>query len=265
MNQALIISIGNELLSGKTVNTNATFLAKKLTNLGLIVKKVLTIPDEREIVVIELTKALVEKNFRIIIVTGGLGPTWDDSTAKFLAEALNVPLKVQAEAINIVTERYHELYRNGIVDTDEITSAREKMAYLPVGAKAIYNPVGTAPGIFFDYKPSDCWIFCLPGVPKEMQEMFSIIEPQLHNIQKKEHLEYYEENLMVPFTDESLLAPFLDQVRENYDVWIKSLPKTYQERKNISLIISSSSDKNEEAKKNVLKAKEFLKSLIKLN
>lgn len=263
MNQVLIIAIGNELLSGKTVNTNSTFLAEKLTNLGLTVKKILTLPDEREIVVSELTNALIKKNYRIIIITGGLGPTWDDSTASFLAETLNVPLKIHPEGINIVTQRYQELYRNGLVDTEKITSARKKMAYLPVGAKPIYNPVGTAPGIFFDHKPSNCWIFCLPGVPKEMQEMFSIIEPQFHDIQKKEHLEFYEENLIVPFTDESLLAPFLDQVREKFNVWIKSLPKTYQEGENIMLIISFSSDKNGEAKNTVLKAKEYLNLLIK--
>ncbi|MHA1948179.1 MAG: molybdopterin-binding protein [Candidatus Hodarchaeales archaeon] len=131
MVNVLIISIGNELLSGLTVNTNAAFLAENLTKIGFSVKKIITIPDEIESVSNEIRGVLISKEYQLIIVTGGLGPTWDDSTSKFLAKALEVPINLNSEALDIVTNRYLELFREGLVDTSEITSAREKMAYLP--------------------------------------------------------------------------------------------------------------------------------------
>ena len=262
MEAVFLISIGNELLSGKTINTNATYLAKNLTNLGFIVKKILTIPDDPEIVPAEISQAISSTEYRLILITGGLGPTWDDSTALFLAEALNVGTELNTEALSIVTRRYQTLLDKKLVETSKITSAREKMAILPVGAVPIDNPVGTAPGIFFNHKTSDLWIFCLPGVPREMKEMYLIIEPRITALIKERHVSYYETEFTSSFTDESLLAPFLTRVRQNYDVWIKSLPEAYQEEKNIHLIISKSANSEKDAKREVLAAKAYLKKLI---
>jgi nicotinamide-nucleotide amidase len=260
--KACLISIGNELLSGKTVNTNANFLAKKLTNFGFVVQKILTLPDDPTIVPNEISFLVSSGQYRLILITGGLGPTWDDSTAIILAKALGVNTELNIEALSIVTRRYKDLFVQGLVDTAEITPARKKMAILPVGSETIDNPVGTAPGIFYIHKFSNTWIFCLPGVPREMKEMYNSIERKISILKKEKKIGYYEIEFTSGFTDESLLAPFLTQVREKYDVWIKSLPKAYQEEKNIDLIISKSADSEEVAKKGVLAAKAYLHKLI---
>ncbi len=262
---ALIISIGNELLSGQTINTNATFLAKGLTRLGFTVLKIITIPDTKEEVVSEIKKVLSSRDFQVIIITGGLGPTWDDSTSFFLTEALNVPFILNTEALEIVKRRYNELFEEGLVSTSEITSAREKMAYLPDGTTPIDNPIGTAPGIRFKAIATNTLLICLPGVPKEMEIMFRNIIPELVALTQKEETFYHETEIITPFTDESLLAPFLQKVREQYDVWIKSLPKTYQEEENIRLIISSYGKTDEDAKSVVLKAQEYLSVIFTRN
>ena len=110
MEKALILSIGNELLSGKTVNTNATYLAKKLTKLGFIILKIITVPDDLEIVSEEISQTLSDNEYRVILITGGLGPTWDDSTSEFLAKALKREMELNDRALSIVTQRYQELY-----------------------------------------------------------------------------------------------------------------------------------------------------------
>ncbi|MFX0172175.1 MAG: molybdopterin-binding protein [Candidatus Hodarchaeota archaeon] len=261
MEKALLISIGNELLSGKTINTNATFLAKKLTKLGFLIQKILTIPDDQKIVSEEISQALSGVKYRLIIITGGLGPTWDDSTSSFLAKALNTELELNTEALSIVTRRYTDLFKEKLVNTPEITPSREKMAFLPINAKPIDNPVGTAPGIFYNHKSSNTWIICLPGVPREMKEMYNLVEHKIISLIKEKKANYHEIEFYTPFTDESLLAPLLDKVRQKHDVWIKSLPETYQEEKNIHIVISKASD-SVNAEEEVLAAKLYLQKLI---
>ena len=100
MGNALLISIGNELLSGQTVNTNASFLAKEMTQLGFSIVKVITIPDLKEIVASEIKNALNLGIYKVVLITGGLGPTWDDSTAEFLAEALGVSTSLNPQALS---------------------------------------------------------------------------------------------------------------------------------------------------------------------
>ncbi|MHA2327439.1 MAG: molybdopterin-binding protein, partial [Candidatus Hodarchaeales archaeon] len=224
--------------------------------------KILTLPDDSEIVSEEISQAISEGKFRIILITGGLGPTWDDSTAKFLAKALDVPIELNSEALAIVTRRYQDLFEKKLVNSAEITPARKKMAILPVGAVPIDNPVGTAAGIFVDLKILNTWIFCFPGVPREMEEMYKIIEPQLVSLTQEKKLNYYDIEFTTVFKDESLLAPFLEKVLEKYDVWIKSLPNMYQEEDNIRLIISKSSKSNSDSKKVVLAAKTYFIELV---
>ena len=262
MVNVLIISIGNELLSGLTVNTNAAFLAENLTKIGFSVKKIITIPDEIESVSNEIRGVLISKECQLIIITGGLGPTWDDSTSKFLAKALEVPINLNSEALDIVTNRYLKLFREGLVDTSEITSAREKMAYLPEGTSPIHNSVGTAPGIYYKDLQSNVRIYCFPGVPKEMIEMYRLIRPDLIILGNREDNHYFEIEYLTPFKDESLLAPYLQEVRKKFDVWIKSLPNAYQEEEQIRMIISTNGDSEESVRLAVLGALDLLKELI---
>ncbi len=263
MLRVLLISIGDELLKGKTINTNATFLGENLTNMGFKVLKIITIPDEGIIVSSEISQALATSAYRLIIITGGLGPTWDDSTSLFLANALNIETELNPEALNIVKRRYTDLFEANLVDSPELNPSRRKMAILPIGAEPFNNPVGTAPGIYFDHKPSNTLIYCLPGVPREMKEMFYIIEPRLMALINEDDVGYYELEVTTFFTDESLLAPYIEKVQQKFEVWIKSLPETYQEKKNIKLLITKSSDSQHNARKTVLLAKEYFEKLLK--
>lgn len=133
-------------------------------------------------------------------------------------------MDLNPEALDMVTQRYQELFDLQLVTSSEITKARKKMAFLPRGTVPIDNLTGTAPGIFFDHSLSNTWIFCLPGVPLEMEGMYAVIEPQLRSLIQDQNSHYFETELTTSFTDESLLAPFLEEVREKYDVWIKSFP-----------------------------------------
>lgn len=262
MFNVLLISIGNELLNGKTINTNATFLGRRLTNIGFRVSKILTLPDNGEIVSAEISQAISFSEFRLILITGGLGPTWDDSTSLFLADALDIGTELNSKALVIVKRRYQDLFNKKLVTSPDLNSAREKMAILPIGAMPFDNPVGTAPGIFFNHKKTETWIYCLPGVPREMEEMYNLIEPKLVCLTDEHNIGYFEADVNTDFSDESLIAPYLEKVRQKFDVWIKSFPETYQDQKNIQLTISKTSDSRKKAKTLVLEAKTYLLELF---
>lgn len=159
---AWIVNIGTELTIGRIVNSNGAWLARELTLRGAVVKRIVCVPDEEDEVV-PLLREAVEKAV-IVVTTGGLGPTPDDRTAEFVAKALGRRLVLNSEALAMVKAKYEAA---GL----PLTEDRVKMAYLPEGAKPIPNPVGTAPGIHVDLGGRH--IFSLPGVPREMEAMFT--------------------------------------------------------------------------------------------
>ncbi len=251
---AEIISIGNELLIGKTVNTNATWLGRKLTLLGYKVRRITTVPDEIKEISSAIKEALA-RNTNIIITTGGLGPTFDDKTSEALAYALDMKWIINEEALKLVREKYEKI---GL----ELTEHRVKLAKMPEKAKPIPNPVGSAPGILVE--KGNSIIIALPGVPKEMKEMFEkYVEPLLRKRGPK--LVFYEDTLILKGIPESTLAPFIDQVmKEVTKVYIKSHPKGAEGYKPvIELHITSSGKSIDEAKNNVEKAKEEIIRLVK--
>ncbi len=251
---AEIISIGNELLIGKTVNTNATWLGRKLTVIGYNVRRITVVPDEVDEIVAVIREALARKT-KVIITTGGLGPTFDDKTSEALAKALNMKWIINEEALKLVREKYEKM---GL----KLTDYRIKLAKMPEKAKPIPNPVGSAPGILVEKGSS--LIIALPGVPKEMKEMFEKhVEPLLKNIGPK--LAFYEDILVLKGIPESSLAPFINQVmKEIVKVYIKSHPKGAEGIEPvIELHFTSSSRNIEEAKENVEKAKRRIKELVK--
>jgi len=251
---AEIVSIGNELLIGKTVNTNATWLGRKLTLLGYKVRRITVVPDEIE----EISSAIREslaRDTKVIITTGGLGPTFDDKTSEALAYALNMRWIVNEEALKLVREKYKEM---GL----ELTKHRVKLAKMPEKAKPIPNPVGSAPGILVE--KGDSLIIALPGVPREMKEMFEKhVEPLLRDRGPK--LAFYEDTIIIKGIPESSLAPFIDQVMKKViKVYIKSHPKGAEGYKPvIELHITSSGKSLEEARKYVEEAKKKIINLVK--
>jgi nicotinamide-nucleotide amidase len=160
--RALIISQGEELLTGQTVDTNSTFLAGQLTALGLRVVGATTAGDRLDSISEAFSHAIEKAD--VVVCTGGLGPTTDDLTAAGVGSALGLQLAVDLEALEQVRQRYADRQR-------VMASCNEKQAILPDTAEILINPLGTAPG-FTVTSESGCRIFCLPGVPHEMRRMW---------------------------------------------------------------------------------------------
>ena len=214
-----IICVGNELLIGKTLNTNAHWLAKRATSLGVMVKRVTVILDEVDEIAAVLHEALKRKP-RFVITTGGLGPTFDDKTLEGIAKGLNRKLEVNKKALKLVKEKYESYLKQGKIDKVELTPARVKMATLPEGAKPLRNAVGTAPGMLLTV--GGTFVIALPGVPPEMEAIFDeSVAPMIKKEAGKSG--FFEKSVHADRIMESNLAPLIDQaMHDNPRVYIKS-------------------------------------------
>ncbi|MCF7956048.1 MAG: competence/damage-inducible protein A [Phycisphaerae bacterium] len=159
--KAAIISIGNELLSGLTVDTNAAFLSERLMSVGVPTVCGYTVGDDVEMIVEAIGSAANHSD--VVLITGGLGPTDDDLTRSALAWFLGVELVLDDGLLRDMAaffkkRGYHMADKNRV------------QAYLPKGASALTNELGTAPGIMAEYQGKT--IVCMPGVPYEMKKMF---------------------------------------------------------------------------------------------
>lgn len=211
---AEIISTGRELLIGKTVNTNASWIAAQLISKGIAVSRITSVDDNVDAISGAISEAIA-RNSSIIVITGGLGPTYDDLTSEGLASALRLPREVNPEALGQVRAKYVSM---GL----PITPARIKMANLPVGAYPIINPLGTAPGILAVSGRST--IYALPGVPTEMRAMFS--QTILPAAASSAEDFFSERSLTLEGIPESSLSPILDNWRRsNPWIYIKSHPR----------------------------------------
>jgi molybdenum cofactor synthesis domain-containing protein len=152
--KAGLIIIGNEILSGRTADTNTPWIAERLTERGVLLAEVRIIPDV-ESVIIETVRKL-SAMYDYVFTTGGIGPTHDDITAECVAKAFGVPLIQDPDAFKILEDYY------GI---ENLTDARIKMAKVPQGSKLIPNPVSAAPGFIIKN------VHVMAGVPRIMQAM----------------------------------------------------------------------------------------------
>ncbi|RLF14341.1 MAG: competence damage-inducible protein A [Thermoprotei archaeon] len=246
---AWILTIGNEILIGKVVNTNLAWLGRKLTLLGYKVRRGLIVPDDVDEIAWAFRTSL-EAGAKVVISTGGLGPTFDDKTAEGLAVALGVKLELNEEALSMVKRKYEE---RGL----ELTEHRIKMAKIPRGAKPIPNPIGTAPGIYVIW--NNTHIFALPGVPKEMKAMFEeYVEAILRKVGPK--IFFVEGSVISRGVPESTIAPIVDEVMRRCNrVYIKSHPRTSEAGEFlVELHVTASSPNREEAKNEIRKAIELL-------
>ena len=159
---AAILSIGTELTRGEIVNTNAAWISAELTAAGFTVDVIDAIPDDEEQIV--ATLRTLAKAHRLIVVTGGLGPTTDDLTAAAAASAAGVSLVRDESALLAIRRRVESRGKT-------MNAGHEKQADLPAGADVLPNSVGSAPG--FSIPIGDTPLFFLPGVPREMKRMFT--------------------------------------------------------------------------------------------
>lgn len=152
-----IVTIGNEVLAGFTVNTNAAFIGQELFKLGLNVSRQTSLPDETEVLREGLSEALACN--QLVITTGGLGPTLDDVTQDVAAELFDSPMRFDEEIAQELKKRYGDL-----------PISLEDQATVPTKAMILKNSLGTAPGLVFHQQST---LICLPGVPAELRVMFS--------------------------------------------------------------------------------------------
>ena len=214
---AAILIIGNEILSGRTQDTNTSTIASWLNSIGVKVGEVRVIPDFENTIIDTLN--LLRKTYDYVFTTGGIGPTHDDITAESVSKAFSLQYEIHKEAYKIL-ESY---YKPG-----EFNEGRQKMVWMPENAELILNPTSGAPGFSVEN------VFCLPGVPSILKSMLGGLknriaggEPILsHTISLK--------------TVESEIANSLTKVQDqNKDVEIGSYPFFHAGKLGVSIVIRS--------------------------
>ena len=178
-----LISIGSELLSGHTINTNATVIAEALLKEGWTVSRVTTISDEKTLLQNTVNEVLGRADY--VIVTGGLGPTHDDITRTVLAEIFDSPLHLDHAIADDLEKRYG-------TDLASLTD----QATVPTKAKIIPNHLGTAPGFIFEDR-----LISLPGVPSQMEAMLHETVVPFFHVHMRERR--YTESLYLCLTNEN--------------------------------------------------------------
>jgi molybdenum cofactor synthesis domain-containing protein len=263
MSQSLeIICIGNELLIGKTLNTNAQWLAKRITSLGLSIHRITVVGDIIE-EISNVLKEAIHRDPTFIITTGGLGPTFDDITLEGLATALGCRTEFNEEALKMLKDKYISYQNEDLMDTAKLTPHRLKMAKLPEGAQPLHNPVGTAPAVFIEHE--NVTIITLPGVPSELK---SIFDRSVANILKGTGFDitFFETSIYSIGVMESVMAPLIEKVmKNNPQVYVKSHPKGTERIPHIEFHLSTTSKNNITARIRVFNARNQLIELIQEN
>jgi len=213
MKYACIISIGDELLQGYTIDTNSSWLGKSLNNYNVRVQRKITIADELDIIEYELSKAL--DKYDLVFVTGGLGPTLDDLTHKAIEKIMGVESKFDVQY-------YKELNKKFIARKMKMPPNNRSQAMIIPGTKVIPNRLGTARGIHIESNGNH--LFSMPGVPTEMKGMFSdyITVNYLPNV-KKESISLIRTVGIIESKLAEKMQPHIDDYSEKYS--FSYLPK----------------------------------------
>ena len=214
---AAILIIGNEILSGRTQDTNTSTLATWLNSIGVTVGEVRVIPDIEKTIID--TVNLLRNNYDYVFTTGGIGPTHDDITAESISKAFGLKYEIHQQAFKIL-EAY---YKKG-----EFNEGRQKMVWMPQNANLILNPTSGAPGFNVEN------VFCLPGVPSILKSMLGGLK---NRIVGGEPILSKTISLR---TVESEIAKSLTKVQENnHDVEIGSYPFFQAGKLGVSIVIRS--------------------------
>jgi molybdenum cofactor synthesis domain-containing protein len=214
---AAILIIGNEILSGRTQDTNTRTIANWLNSIGVKVNEVRVIPDIEKKIVDTLKELKKENNY--VFTTGGIGPTHDDITAASVSKAFELKYEIHKEAYKIL-EAY---YKPG-----EFNEGRQKMVWMPENAELILNPTSGAPGFSVEN------VFCLPGVPSILKSMLGGLK---NRIVGGEPILSHTISLR---TVESEIADSLSNVQDNNkDVEIGSYPFFHAGKLGVSIVLRS--------------------------
>jgi nicotinamide-nucleotide amidase len=203
-----IVTVGDEILLGETLDSNAAYLGRELARAGFEVRRKTTLPDEAG----PLREGLAEARARggPVLVTGGLGPTPDDLTRWALAGAFGRGLVLEPELLRELEEKFRRMGH------ERMPAANRAQAELPAGASALPNPRGTAPGILLEDGRSS--FFALPGVPAEMEAMFrEQVLPRLRARAGGELAEVRQRVIRTAAIGESALAERIGDLLEGRD------------------------------------------------
>jgi len=214
---ASILIIGNEILSGRTQDTNTSTIAKWLNSIGVRVGEVRVVPDNEKIIINTLN--LLRGTYDYVFTTGGIGPTHDDITAESVSRAFGLKYEIHKEAYKILEAYYNP---------GEFNEGRQKMTWMPEKASLILNPTSGAPGFNVEN------VFCLPGVPSILKSMLGGLTNKV--IGGKPIL-----SLTISLrTVESEIANSLTKVQnDNQDVEIGSYPFFQAGKLGVSIVIRS--------------------------
>ena len=194
-----LVCVGDELLAGDTVNTNATWLGSQLRDRGVDVERVTVVPDR----IADIARVVNEyrADYDAVVVTGGLGPTHDDLTMEGVAAAVGSEVREDPEALRWLEEE-------GGYTRDDLA---EGTADIPAAAEMLPNPEGVAPGCVVEN------VYVLPGVPAEMKAMFEQVAGDFAGQQR------YVETMEVDEPESALIDRFAE-LRERFDVCVGSYP-----------------------------------------
>lgn len=190
---AAVMVVGNEILSGRTLDKNTQWIAERLGMRGIILREARVIPDEEDVIIKTLNELRARETY--IFTTGGIGPTHDDITAASVAKAFGVAIERNQEAYQTLLDYY---------GPQELTEARARMALIPVGASLIPNPVSGAPGFIMDN------VHVMAGVPRIMQAMLD------HVLQNIKGGALVLSNTITCALPESVIAKALAELQQEY-------------------------------------------------
>ena len=218
---AAILVIGNEILSGRTQDTNTSTLAIWLNSLGVKVEEVRVIPDVEDVIINSVN--LLRKNYNYVFTSGGIGPTHDDITSESISKAFNLPYEKHTEGYKILESYYQP---------GEFNDGRQKMIWMPKNANLILNPTSGAPGFYVEN------VFVLPGVPSILKSMLGGLKNKIVGgnpiISKTINLRTFE----------SKIADSLSIVQNKFkDVEIGSYPFFQAGKLGVSIVIRSENQK----------------------
>ena len=203
--KADIITIGDEILIGQTLDTNSAWIGNELESNGIHVNQITTVPDSSEHIISCLSKSL--KNVDFVFITGGLGPTKDDITKKTLCKFFDDELVLSKEVLDKITQYFNERNRT-------VNDYTKFQALVPSNCKVITNHKGTAPGMWFDFNGKV--VVSMPGVPHEMKNMMHLVIDELK--ERFNLLEIVHKTVYTRGVIESVLA-------ETIADWEEALPE----------------------------------------
>ena len=214
-----LITVGDELLAGDTVNTNANWLAAELDDRGVAVRRILSLPDDRELIAAHVAEYAAA--FDAVVVTGGIGGTPDDVTMEAVADAFDRELVATDLTREHVERRLAAIRERVPADAGDLNVDVAAEAAVPRGARPLLNDAGLAPGCAIES------VYVMPGIPGELKAMFEGVADEFAGDRRSRFLYTVE--------PEADIVPALAEVGERFDVSVGCYPDRQADHNRLKL------------------------------